>query len=97
MNRDDAKQPERSIVMGIHSCNMSTNMSADDLAKFKSCISPSQIDSFLRQALQMLWMMLPKEQQTPEIIEAEFRRLVERALRDFSEDAARFGGGRPGS
>ena len=38
----------------------------------------------------MCWMMLPKERQTVEGLKAEMRRLLERALKDFEEDAERF-------
>jgi hypothetical protein len=61
---------------------------ADD--RFRSMFGPGQVDQAIRQALQMCWMMLPKEQQTPDQVEAHFRRLVERALKDLREDGATF-------
>ncbi len=74
--------------MSVDTCNISN----DDLARVKSSVSPGQMDASLRQTLQMLWLMLPKDRRTPEGLETEFRRLVERVLRDFREDAERYGG-----
>jgi hypothetical protein len=53
--------------------------------------SPGQIDQSVRQAVQFCWMALPKERRTPEELEKQVHRLVERALKDFREDRAAFG------
>jgi len=50
-----------------------------------------QIDQSVRQAVQFCWMALPKERRTPEELEKQLRRLLERALKDFREDRAAFG------
>ena len=58
--------------------------------RFRSLFGPGQVDQAIRQALQMCWMMLPKEQQTPDQVEAHFRRLIDRALEDLREDWTTF-------
>jgi hypothetical protein len=52
---------------------------------------PACIDQFIRQAIQQCWMLLPKEKRTPEELETQIRRLVDRALRDFRDDLDVFG------
>jgi len=52
---------------------------------------PTQIDREIRQAISFCWMSLPKERQNPDEVEREIRRLVDRALKDFREDAGAFG------
>lgn len=63
----------------------------DDLEKTNEFLGPGHVDSSIRQSLQMLWMMLPAAKKNVGGVEEEFRRLVDRALRDFREDAERFG------
>jgi len=36
-------------------------------------------------------MILPKEKKNPDVVAAEVRRIVERALKDLQEDAKAFG------
>lgn len=50
----------------------------------------SGVDQRLRECLQYLWMSLPKERANLEELECQFKRLSERALRDFREDAQQF-------
>jgi hypothetical protein len=52
---------------------------------------PAQVDQTVRQALQFCWMALPKERRNAEELERQFRRIVERALKDFREDSQAFG------
>jgi len=58
---------------------------------FADCFGPAQVDQFVRQAIQMCWMSLPKERRSLKDLEKHFRRLVERALRDFKADNKAFG------
>lgn len=44
-----------------------------------------------RQALSTCWSIMPEEKRTVEHVEREIRRLVDRALKDFKEDAEAFG------
>jgi len=52
---------------------------------------PGQVDQSIRQTIQMCWWSLPKENRTVEEVERQFRRIVDRALKDLQEDAAAFG------
>jgi hypothetical protein len=52
---------------------------------------PLQVDQAIRQAIQMCWMSLPKIRRTPDEMEKQIRRIVERALKDFHEDREAFG------
>jgi len=45
----------------------------------------------IRQAIQQCWMLLAKEKRTPEELESQIRRIVDRALKDFREDLDAFG------
>ena len=52
---------------------------------------PGHVDQLVRQAIQQCWMLLAKEKRTPEALESQLRRLVDRALKDFREDLDAFG------
>jgi hypothetical protein len=52
---------------------------------------PGQVDQFVRQAIQTCWMALPKDRKTPDELEKQVRRIVDRALKDFREDSEQFG------
>jgi hypothetical protein len=54
-------------------------------------MGPMMVDQQVRQAIIHCWMILPSDQRTPERVEQEIRRLVDRALRDLREDASAFG------
>jgi hypothetical protein len=64
--------------------------STEDSDNMRSMFSPTQVDQTVRQALQICWMMLPNDRRSPEVVEAEFRRIAERAIRDFKEDHKAF-------
>jgi hypothetical protein len=65
----------------------------DDAAdRMAEMFGPAQIDHMIRQAVQFCWMGLPKERRSVDEVEAQVRRIVERALRDFREDRQAFGG-----
>jgi hypothetical protein len=61
---------------------------ADEMRKM---FTPSQVDEQVRQAIQFCWMMLPEHKRTIDELEKQLRRIVERAVRDFREDAQAFG------
>jgi hypothetical protein len=64
----------------------------DDAAeRMAEMFGPEQIDREIRQAIYFCWMALPKERRSVEQVEAEIRRIVERALKDFREDREAFG------
>jgi hypothetical protein len=51
---------------------------------------PQHVDHVIRQAIGFCWMALPKSRQTPDEVERQIRRLVDRALEDFREDQSAF-------
>jgi hypothetical protein len=57
---------------------------------------PQAVDQAIRGAIATCWMMLPADQKSAAVVEAQIRRLVDRALRDFREDCQAFGFGSPG-
>ena len=61
---------------------------AERMADF---LGPAQVDHTVRQALQFCWMALPQGRKNVEELERQFRRIVERALKDFREDREAFG------
>ena len=64
-----------------------------DHEKIRAFMGPGQIDASVRQTLQMLWMIMPPDRRNVDAVEQEFRRVVDRALRDLREDAERLGQG----
>ncbi len=57
----------------------------------RDALGPGQIDAMLRQAIQMCWMVLPEDKRTVDHLEAEIRRMIDRAMRDLRDDATAFG------
>ena len=49
-------------------------------------IAISGVDQRIRDAIQNLWLALPREEATITNLEEHFRRLVDRAIRDLKED-----------
>ena len=61
------------------------------MKKMRALFSPSQVDQSVRHAIQMCWMMLPEKGKTVDELEKQFRRIVDRAVKDLREDAKAFG------
>src|SRR4051812_13128368 len=59
--------------------------------KMRELLGPSHVDQSVRQAIQMCWMMLPDGRKTVDELEKQFRRIVDRAIKDLREDADAFG------
>jgi hypothetical protein len=59
--------------------------------RMKHVFGPGHADAQVRQALQMLWFAMPANRRNVDEVEREFRRLVERALKDLREDSAALG------
>jgi hypothetical protein len=67
---------------------------ADDAdERMAALFSPAQVDQTVRQAIQFCWMGLPRKRRTHDGLEAQIRRIVDRALKDFRDDANVFGFG----
>jgi len=74
--------------MAFHEFDPSDEESLDKMRDF---FSPSQVDHSVRQALQMCWMMLANDKRNADELERQFRRIVDRALKDMREDDQAFG------
>ena len=61
------------------------------LGKIYQSMGPLAVDQSIRQALQLCWMVLPEGRKTVDVLETEIRRLVDRAIKDFKDDAKAFG------
>jgi hypothetical protein len=59
--------------------------------RLRTMMGPGQVDQQIRQAIQFAWMMLPDEKKTVTELERVIRQFIERALKDFREDAETFG------
>jgi hypothetical protein len=68
-----------------------SNDDPDANDKMRNMFGPGQIDQSVRQAIQMCWMMLPDGAKTVDELEKQFRRIVDRAIRDLRDDAQAFG------
>ena len=64
---------------------------AGDEGKMRKFIGPMMMDHQIREAILHCWMMLPNDKKTVDAVEAEIRRVVDRALKDLREDATSFG------
>ena len=52
---------------------------------------PGCVDTTIREAIKMCWIMMPPSKRTADEVEAAFRHLVDRAFRDLREDEQLFG------
>ena len=59
--------------------------------RFREFFGPGQIDSQLRNLINMCWMTLPAEKKTIDELERIFKHIVDRAFRDLREDRVIFG------
>jgi hypothetical protein len=57
----------------------------------RDVMGPFMVDQAVRQAILQCWMSLPEGERSPERVEQEILRLMQRALRDMREDVAAFG------
>ena len=67
------------------------NDDPEDADRLRSFMGPGQVDHQIRQAIQSAWIMLPDERKTAAEVERIIRQIVDRALKDFREDAESFG------
>ena len=52
---------------------------------------PGLVDSALRDAICQCWLVMPPSKRTPHDVEAEIRRVIDRAMKDLHDDARAFG------
>jgi hypothetical protein len=67
------------------------NDDPDAANKMRAMFGPGAIDKSVRSAIQMCWMMLPESGKSVDELEKQFRRIVDRALKDLRDDAGAFG------
>jgi len=68
----------------------SSNNPEDAAERMAEVFGPGQIDQSIRQAIHFCWMALPKERKTVDELDSQIRRITERALKDFRDDANAF-------
>ena len=59
--------------------------------KMREMFGPGQVDHSVRQAIDICWMTLPENRKTVDELEKQFRRIVDRAIKDLREDEDAFG------
>ncbi len=59
----------------------------------RDVLGPQAVDQLIRQAIATCWMMLPESNKCVASVEAEIRRVVDRAIANFKDDASTFGMG----
>jgi hypothetical protein len=67
------------------------NNTPEDPDRLRDFMGPHAVEQAIGQAISVCWMILPKEKKTIEGLEAEIRRVVERALKNLREDGQAFG------
>jgi len=81
------------MAMHVHHviANRDDDSGENPMEKMSEMFGPGHVDQTVRMAIQACWMALPKERRNVEEVEKEIRRVMERALANFREDAASFG------
>ena len=81
--------------MAMYTCNASASDGDEDSGKdresMRQMFGPHGVDQAVGQAITTCWMMLPDDKRTIANVEAEIRRIVDRALANLKEDAKAFG------
>ena len=62
--------------------------------RMRSFMGPGQVGQQIRQAIPFAWMMLPDDRKNVAEVERVIREMVDRALKNYREDAEAFGQGR---
>lgn len=62
-----------------------------DFSRIYEMLGLRHVDQRVRQGLQFCWMVLPENPSIPDGLEAEFRSIFDRAIRDYREDLERYG------
>jgi hypothetical protein len=57
----------------------------------REMFGPAAVDQQIRAAISTCWTLLPKERRSPDNVATEARRIFERALTNFKDDAKAFG------
>jgi len=76
--------------MHFHECSEGDNPEEAKKA-MRDLLGPQAVDQAIRQAISTCWMMLSEKKKNVATVEAELRRVVDRALANLKEDASAFG------
>ncbi len=63
----------------------------DDALDIATLMGPGHVDQEVRSALRNCWLFVDKNERTVDRVVSEFRRIVERAIKDLREDSQAFG------
>jgi hypothetical protein len=56
--------------------------------KIVELLGPGALDNQLRHAIQLCWLLLPKDRRTLDEVETEVRRVLDRAFQQMRDDEA---------
>ena len=69
----------------------SCSSEGDPSKSMREMMGPGAVDQMIGGAIRQCWMMMPAEKRTADAVAAEMRRILERAISNFREDASAFG------
>lgn len=78
-------------MAGAPGSTVSSRMASGPAEHMRQFMGPFGPDNAMRQALTTIWQYLPDGARTPDRLEQEARRLLERALQSLRDDQAAFG------
>jgi hypothetical protein len=78
------------MAMHFHDGSCDEN-SEEGRKTMRDFFGPQAVDNAVRQAISTCWMILPEGKRSVAAVEAEIRRVVERALANLRDDASAFG------
>jgi len=64
--------------------------SLEDELRCRGFLGPTMVDQQMRLTIQFCWLSLPEAKRTPEEVENQVRKILERAIRDFRDDYQHF-------
>lgn len=70
---------------------MFSSGNSENADNMRGMFGPGHVDQSVRQAIQFCWMMLPQDVKTVDELEKQFRRIVDRAIKDLRDDFEAFG------
>jgi len=62
----------------------------EDVSDIVNAMGPGAVDKQLREVMHLCWLSLPKNRRSIDELQKQMRSLVDRAIKDWQEDSARF-------
>jgi hypothetical protein len=81
---------KESSMAAYYACSNDEN-SEEQHKTMRDMFGPQSVDQAIRQAISTCWMVLPDDKKNVACVEAEIRRIVDRALENLREDSKAFG------